>query len=356
LLTSPPVFSSEVTDLLSALKEEVSGVLMRHSVSTLADAGYLSHFTKQENLIRILQSYSAAPRAKDSFLRLWLSDVSCLNDPLEGKALFQFVDDSSRSSGPKEWGRKKFSESDWADLRKMVDWIRGYSADLVATQQDAALASDLANRQKDGVSRRILVCSFTRDMDRLDLWRAYGEDGTGICLSMPLGQAVTRLRSYPDPVSGLFSVRYLNEEKATAWAMLVNHLKPIYANSQTMSSESEQALRAVVISECERIFHLYKHEQYRNEHEMRLIKTFDIEEPKSFAGSDEFAPGVRTSLELNRVYAYSDPFFLGSKDSKVIIGPRVREPARLATTLSTYLKELWGEDAPQVQLSTSPYR
>jgi hypothetical protein len=339
--------ANQLPDFLSALKEEVNQILVRNSVTSPNNRDHLSHFTTQQNLIRILQNYRAHRVKEDCFLSLWLSDISCLNDPLEGKALFQFVDDhSGPEQHPKQWGAKSFSEDEWANLSKIVEWIRGNNA------------RDTFGR-RDGLSRRILVCSFTQEMDRLDLWRAYGANGEGICLSMPLSEAVARIRSYPSPVSQIFHVRYLDEEKATVWTMLRNHLEPIYSIAEAMGLASDQALKlkATVIADCEKIFHLYKHGQYLNEHEMRLIKTYDIDLPGCFANSTEFfEPGIRADLELNRLYSYSDPFFLGGKDSRIIIGPRVAQAERFGVTLSTYLKDLWGANAPQVYLSTVPYR
>jgi hypothetical protein len=176
---------------------------------------------------------------------------------------------------------------------------------------------------------------------------------------MPLNDAVAEIRSQLAPISRLYYVRYLDEDKATVWKMLANHLRPIYAMAESMGLESGSALRtrATVVAECEQIFHLYKHQQYLNEHEMRLIKTYDADDPNCYPKStDPFEPGLRSDLEINRVYCYSNPFFLGGRDCKIIIGPRVAQAERLNITLSTYVKKLWGTEAPEVSVSNVPYR
>jgi len=347
---SASALTSEIDDHLSGLHEEVKSVFHRHLVQpNRTNDLQLSHFTKQESLIKILHSYEKHRPPdwllKKHYLSLWLSDVSCLNDPLEGKALFDFVEYWSRVGGFKQFGSKSFSSSEWEDLRHIAGWLRGDAARVMSSSRDP-------------VVRRILICSFTQDTDRIDLWRAYGADGSGICLSMPAAEAISRLQAYKDRVSALYHVRYSAEDKATTWTMLNNHLKPLLELSQQIVLEDDkESLRTKVVAECEQVFHLYKHQQYRNEHEMRLLRTFDLTEPSCFANPrDGFGPGLRVDLELNRVYAYSNPFFFGDTDSQIILGPKVHDASRLATTLSTFLEQLWPSHAPGVGLSTAPYR
>lgn len=347
-----------VKEGLDNLGLQVDQILRRHRLSKVPEDTHLAHFTSVESLGKILSAYEdhrelsdywPQPKLQPIPLSLWRSDVSCLNDPLEGRALFEFVKTASKRRRAKVWGKMMFDDDEWLGLENTI-------SEVFETP-----AGEPRSRQKP--LRRVLIASFTMlahgEEERLDLWRAYGINAAGVCLSMPLKIAIENLGE----ATPLYRVEYSELAKATTWRMLWNHLSAIRkaARGSLPAEDPKGKIRPEDQSEikrlCEKLFHVYKHAQYENEREVRLVHVVDSDEPDRYHKKGVFfGPGLRTDLSLNRVFSYSPPFFMASPDSRIIIGPRAKEADRLASTLEAYFGMLWGDNAPAVRVSTVPYR
>ncbi|PWW40295.1 hypothetical protein DFO83_102113 [Idiomarina loihiensis] len=96
----------------------------------------LFHYCSLDTLLKILKSR-----------KIWLSDITKMNDPEEYKAGFELVNSQFKNAFP-----------------HAADWLNDN------------------HYLSDQTEYLLLACSFSKKGDDLDQWRAYGENGAGVCI------------------------------------------------------------------------------------------------------------------------------------------------------------------------------
>ena len=314
------------TDILSSIDElliAVNRIKQRHILDdgTKSRSIEIAHFTDFQTLERMLPAKQDNPfPLPNHHFRLYNAEY--LNDPHEGCRIFQHMKGHCKYDG----------------LYQML--FNNLDTESAVT----FLHEDLA----------VYICSCTLRSDRLDLWRAYGNDGDGVCIITPLsafednrgssyalaeylketskpeesmqgemGRAkaeaamggTSRQRAQTVPRL-LYRVQYLEKEIDAAIRDLQKPLQKIARFMETVPEESQQkAIRKCVIVLISDILYLYKNEEYRNEEEVRLVFAATIDH--SMLELDEQNPG--------RLFMRTDGFLFRQPGSRIIIGPRVKE-------------------------------
>lgn len=227
----------------------------------------------------------------------------------------------------------------------------------------------------------VYICSFTLRSDRLDLWRAYGRDGEGVCIITPLsafegdtefhalgehlkvknkpidkkqkGQVVGVKPASKDDEQlinqtaprVLYQVKYKDQEIKETLDELHAHLKEIAELMLAMDEQQQYALRKCVIAMMIDIIFLYKNQEYENEQEARLVFAAQIDHP--MLELDEQTPG--------KLFVKTDNFLFERKGSSIIIGPKVKDKKVVELNLKFRLnKHNFGNT--KVESSKVPYR
>ena len=191
------------------------------------------------------------------------------------------------------------------------------------------------------LASQLYLVSFCNDMDRLDLWRAYGEDGTGVCMVMPL-QTAAKAVARTDWT--FFRVMYDEPAMRRAWILLEKPLTQAWAATRTMGmAKQANALKQILaaVSRCS----ISKHPQFATENEIRLVYQGTNPRPRTAQVRNEWRPVLDT-----------EPFFLKGANCKVILGPKIQERNRKITSLQVWLAKVFRNDTPEVQISGVPYQ
>lgn len=285
-------------------------------------------------------------------ISLWGGDANCLNDPLEGRALIKFVEDILKRSGeltlPKHLSLggphssshpavvkrpiADLSEAAWKSMHRII-----HSLYCPPTPSASGWYEPRAIPASE-----VYLVSFCNDMDRLDLWRAYGEDGAGVCMVMPL-EAAAKAVAKTD--WALFRVMYDEAAMRRAWILLEKPLSEAWAATNALGSATQANTRKRILDAVSPVFHLYKHPQFATENEIRLVYQGGNPTPKTAKIRNEWRPVLET-----------EPFFLKGAGCKIILGPRIQERNRKITSLQVWLKGVFGKNAPEVQISGVPYQ
>lgn len=282
---------SNILHLLDQLRHEVQRIKLEHVLSEDQAPDGVAHFTTLETLHSMLPSagtpsYSST-RGTSNFLRLY--NLSYVNDPQEGQILLSGEDDEALS----------------------------------------------------GLAFSVYVGSFTLRSDRLDLWRAYGLDGTGYCIVTPIQSFLQRVGASDQAFAGLaaseadssdialtlYKVEYEKEIIDSTSTRLDKHRTKIEKARDKLAgkvTDKEAVVRRqvdlTVRAILSDVLYLYKHEEYSSEKEVRMLAPFAISARAVCA--DERSPA--------RLFVQTRPF-LFSPGSKIIIGPKVpnKEAVRL---------------------------
>lgn len=321
---SDPALREKLARALRALDD--CFIATRRSL-LLKDETVLSHFTGWRALESMLPVHGGAEVAIGrNVLRQY--HVDYMNDPKEGHRLLDFAN-------PEHEKATHVSKQ----LRKLFD-DQYHHHQRHCPSNHALLPS-------------VFICSLTLDSDRLDLWRAYGNDGDGYCLSFAFdgssqmdaatilqrdnqlafhqeqkinaGSHVARDEATDRPLANiappvLYEIRYRDEDVAATLGKLhapltkLEELRPQLANA-TLQNELDACMAAMLLE----LLYLYKDEQYVNEREVRAIRMLPLDDPR--IRSDERTPG--------RLYIETNPF-LFSTESSIIVGPKVPGKDQLA--------------------------
>ena len=332
---------SNVLQLFDSLRHEVQEIKLDHALSEDEAPEGIAHFTTLETLHSMLPSESAlsfsSKRGISHFLRLY--NLSYVNDPQEGKILL--LGEGEEAKTIQEFFPSSLPGSHWTD-----DHLYSETVPL------------------SGLSFSVYVGSFTLRSDRLDLWRAYGQDGTGFCIVTPVQAFLQRAEVSEQAFAGLaaseennsdismtlFRVEYKRQKIALTRSRLNSHLKKISKararlsnetkNSEAVESQFDLTVRAILSD----VLYLYKHEEYKNEEEVRMLAPFAIS--ARLVSADERTPA--------RLYVRTKPF-LFTPGSKIIIGPRVQEREAVRLELKHRLDRNGHSDV-DVMLSRIQYR
>jgi TPR repeat protein len=313
-----------LNDLLHGLFDEVTKIKNEHTVRDGDATIGVAHFTTFDALTSMLPESPGSDRQAN---RLRLYNFAYMNDPMEGKRLFD-------ADGP----LRDFFLTD-IETENPLSWDQHESS--------------------------VYIGSFTLRGDELDLWRAYGKDGQGFCIITPLkafeqesttdtgslhgGEVVNVSKASeesPNPVSTiLYAIRYEDKDVRKTLSRLKSILTKIKQKRAHLVGDTER-LDQIVRLILSPILYLYKHEQYKSEMEARMLGDFDIS--ATFLNLDAKNP--------SRVYVESLDFLFRHDESRIILGPKVPDQTHVELNLKYRLARNNFFDTTRIERSSVSYR
>ncbi len=326
-----------ISEALHDLSKECKSILEgKHSVS---GEQKISHYTKFAALKSIL-------KGNDSN-RMRQCNVAYFNDPLEG-AVFP-----------------------GALAREMCKFIYGREKDIPH------------EIEAGGKTFSVYVCAFTANEDRLDMWRAYGNNGDGysITSTIPNDMRADKTASImgdihipnkiastmgyihtfptedtspkpsnsnkPDAKIRIYKVLYGKGEVEGTVGQLAPYLSALHsALEETGKEEVAKTVTAVAEQILADLRYLYKDEAYELEEEYRIIRVVEF-------GSKLLLQDERTPP---RLFIDTPPFLFLEEGCKIIIGPRVAEKAAAEIFIKHQLRANRWSAHTEVVRSRMPYR
>lgn len=267
----------------------------------------ISHFTNWSAIESILPK-DTNNNAK--ILRLY--NVKYMNDPSEGVSLLKIKTNNNEIN------------QSISIIKKILKYIKTSS-----------------NNYKEYLLPDIYSLSFTESSDRLDLWRAYGNDGDGFCIKVqyknsskiskkssdcflnsfyqqftdssvqPENKEKTELEVINEN-SNLYRMVYTDNQKIDFLTSISDFLNIIMLESKNLDKDDYHFLINNVYAILLEVLFLFKDNQYSTEKELRFITSKNIHQ----VFLDERKP--------ERLYIPTSDFIF-KNDGKVIIGPKVRD-------------------------------
>ena len=305
----------------------------------------VAHFTTWDVCVKMLSTAMEAKAAARGGIILWAGDANCLNDPLEGRALIKFGEDPkmrepNRLTLPKVSFGTPLSSPQTVN-GKLPAGFWSTVGDIVEKLYEPAKPSAAGWVEPRRLpSSQVYLVSFCIEKDGLDMWRPYADDARGVCMVMPLADAV---RLVNGTKWTFYRVMYDPASMQRAWRLLEKPLREtLEAVKGLEDPESQTRARETVVSAISSVLHLYKHPQFQTENEIRLV----------YHGSRRNA-----KVEGPRPVMHTEPFFLKAPGCKVILGPKVVDRNRKIATLEIWLHKVFGDkNTPEVQISGVPYQ
>lgn len=331
----------EIKDLISELYLVVSLIKESHAFND----GNISHFTSWPAMESILSIEN-----KKNCLRYY--HVDYMNDPSEGRTLLNHPTEPETDEYIAQQVLKSFS----AEVFNMKPLV------------------------KDTLPS-VYSLSFTSESDRLDLWRAYGNDGDGFSITIPIdeGRNYERIsfakkafeyhleiiknnaedsaisledecfesREIEGPkVPKVYHVKYDRESITRALLLIHKPLVQINKKLDTLSQHEKylEHIKMNIISIILDIMYLYKDEQYSTEKEVRAIRVESLNDVLM----DERVPA--------RLYCTTDNFLFDNNGSKITIGPKVEEKNVALWNLKYRINKLDFSNTTSIEISKVQYR
>ncbi len=330
------------------LNEFVKLLAKIHEIETKHYFDYkkpLAHFTGSSTISSILPLDKQIQNK--NVLRLFNTDY--MNDPMEGKRLGDYP--SEDIDKPEETDESKRCSE--ADMKKAAETSKRIKR-LFKYHQSAD------NKPVIDIPPAMYATAFTQDIDGLNLWRAYGQDGTGLCIVI----SPQMLKKYK-PETGsqdhlnngetdnmtempLFRVKYETSELVDTLALLHDPLNCLLAMTtktgelNAFKNQVEEAVKSSLF----RLLFLYKHKQYDTEQEVRAIRQLSLDDEN--IKLSEQTPG--------RLYCETSPILFKGEEAKIIIGPKAVEPTALLWEIRKRLAHNQFAEDTKVTLSKVPYR
>jgi len=288
---------AEDSGLLINLKDVTQRIMLRHSMDRMDDRPAMlcryvtiDTFRKMAPVNEDKQNSSQADQKESRGLDLLLFDAETMNDPKEGLFLLE------RSES---WEKK-----DEKDPRALLNKL--FKEDL---------------ESKEGAKfnmEPIFICSFSTELDSLDLWRFYC-NGHGACLKFTTPEHML-----------IYSVAYSNEIINDVLSELAWVIDPIIKQkSASLISDARKCIKP--------LFFLFKPKGHMTDREFRLIK-----KPQSWDDIKMFdTEKEKNDTDINRLYIRMEKFFFSnhSTQDEVILGP-LAKALDAERGNSTFLKEI----------------
>lgn len=273
----------------------------------------LYHYTGQVVIQKILNKDRGGDKVNESFenrLRLYMA--SYLNDPTEGRYIFDF----------------KF-ERNIKELDTIRNTFEPFSQDKEC----------LVNNCKE----QIYSLSFSESADNLNLWRAYGRGANGEANGVNIGIPYETLKQFnaistvgisakqflhaedrldkqasPEGLFLLYKVKYGEKAVNEMWGKIAAPLNKLLKNIQKIypkkdDDDTDYQLFYCVYLAMSRLMYLYKHDAYAAEQEVRALTMGGLDHPNLVA--DERTPA--------RLYFNTPAILFQHKDSEIILGPQM---------------------------------
>ena len=305
-----------ISEALRDLSKECKSILEdKHSVGSKRK---LSHYAKFAALESIL-------KGNDSN-RMRQYNVAYFNDPLEG-AVFPGA------------------LANISDSINMCQFIYGREKDIPH------------EIEAEGKTFSVYVCAFTANEDRLDMWRAYGNNGDGYSITSTVPNYLradktasfmeAMHRSFPDDKIRIYKVLYGEEKIKDTVGLLAPSMSTLHsALEKTGKEEVTKTVTAVAEQILADLRYLYKDEAYKLEEEYRLIRVVQL-------GTETLHPDERTPP---RLFIDTPPFLFLEEGCKIILGPRVAEKTEEEIFIRHQLGANRWSAHTEVVRSRMPYR
>ena len=315
---SDDLASAYVTQVVSPVLEEwLEDFRLQMGERHKVDESYkhVIHYTSIDALVSMLEN--ATKSEEKSSLRLY--DSMHMNDPDEGNYLTR-------------------------NLKEKYDWLE-YDWLWEKEEGHAYVASFILDDQKAG-----------KDIsDDLVFWCAYGKEGEGCSLSLPIPPILhSQLKKVLYGAEGV-------EGTANILSPVLDSLDSLRKNYWGTDGYVWEELARVVVNTAweflEEFRYLYKDEAYRYENECRFVLTEltepDIRENIRFEDHDPNKPP-------GRIRHYYEPEEIDIKEllvtgSKITLGPCVPHADSVKYHLSTLLRRV-ERPGPKIKISQIPYR
>lgn len=317
----------EKDEFLKENSEEQSKVC-KCLLLTLLNAQEIKHISK----IRDLSQYDIVYYTKLSSLRLLLDDEKDgevqyrmplfhayhMNDPQEGRVLYDYLNYTSEPTISQTFGRVKYEEN--------YVFLKSY----------------FSYPKKDGKSQL---------KEFLPMWVQYGDEAQGCCVvlnSKTFEECTLRKITYlsdewkcdNEKMNALladFKVAY-HETKNICKEIQAKSLNDRKDKAEKCILEIQSILKYIV----SHIAYLFKHESYKHENEVRLIKTL----PESHLTEIKTIFG-----EIPKTYIYNDS---QTYIDEIILGAKVQNPEDYIPFFCMHGRKMWkGESKDQIIISHS---
>ena len=284
----------DIVHLLVMLENAVIDSRKNHILTE--DIKSICHFTAKETILNLL--------AEDNKNRLRYYHSDYMNDPKEGRRIIDFIQNKP-------------------EYRLFLDAFDDNNQNIHCLDKyDSSVPS-------------VYIVSFSSSIDRLDLWRAYGRDGTGFAIQIPIEllsshhkdrvnapalEASDKLEAFTTPQKYLeklpvFAVKYKDSDIKKFLEAVKAPLKALDEFIKANPDQSENVLKCIYAIMLE-VLYLFKDEQYENEKEVRSIRCLTLNNQNLMI--DQRQPG--------HIYCESPAFLFTEKNSKIALGPKVQEP------------------------------
>ena len=212
----------------------------------------------------------------------------------------------------------------------------------------------------------VYVCAFSGHDDRLDMWRAYGNDGDGYSITVAIPDrlktdekigAIKDMFDKSHPAKDadaksvaekirIYKVLYGDAVKDTV-AKILPHLQELQSallqiNDKLLSSKAIIVAQSILAD----LRYLYKHEAFETEDEYRIIRFAEFRD-KNLEPDDRTPP---------RFFIKTSPFLFLENGCKIIIGPRVADNAAADIYIRRQLSTNKWDSTTTVTRSNMPYR
>jgi TPR repeat protein len=332
---------AQIEQALEALEETFFAIRKKHLIS---GSKKLAHFTTWP-AIESIMTLDSAERPRNC-LRLY--HVEYMNDPSEGQRLLSF----------KGNGKSKKSAKAVATSERLKELFK-----------DHYFSSFEEHDSTKSLLPSVFTVSLTQEADRLDLWRAYGRDGAGYCLVLPVEQeagesAYVRNRSaslgfLSDAIDSdderqkkkqdipcLYWIQYRDKDVIEALDAIATPLDTVLKLKDEMPDSSWKQVASCATAILIELLYLYKDEQYSTEKEARALSVMRLDHPR--VQPDERTPG--------RLYCETAPFLFNTLGSEVILGPKVQDATAAMWNIRYRLTKMKIDGNTVVRKSSVPYR
>ena len=306
----------------------------KHLVNSADGNSGIAHYTKAEALKNMLGNQTKQAR---NLIRLY--NIAYVNDPNEGKRLTGYKSTDSSYVNPLASFYETRADGDDATASKWQDFS-------------------------------VFLASFSLESNNLNLWRFYGDDGTGFSVVTPLNAFNTTLTrgamggawaDRDDPSSTwsehnvspstvtLNKVLYKDSDVKEALELLAPSLHDLNEKLKTIgNSDIANPMRSTTVMILSELMYLYKERDYEDEREVRVVEA-------RLLGASDLKQHAGDSTSFSKLYVETAAVLFKSKGSAIIIGPKVQKASAVMLDIRHQLATMeWNHC--EVRHSLRPYR
>ena len=326
----------EVSKLLINVLEATDDILKeKHPVKEEIARNGIAHYTKPEALKSML-----GKQTEQAQNRVRLYNIAYANDPKEGKRLTHYTRAEPDYRNPLKPFYKEREVGDDATKSKWQEFS-------------------------------VYQASFSLAPDNLNLWRFYGDDGTGFSVVTPWRAFNTALERGPmggawasqdessaarSPLNSrastitLNKVLYFDKDVETTLDLLKPSLEALdeWLKLNKVDGAAEDSLRSATVTILSELMYLYKEHDYKDELEVRALDA-------RLLGAPDLQRHPGDSASFSRLYLEKASVLFNSKGSKIIIGPKVQKKDAVMLDIRHQLATM-GWDQCKVEHSSRSYR